>query len=64
MNLATKATWDKLTVRLVITNLLDEYYLQPLGGVSIAQFNVDQSQGFSQLAGQGRSLNAGISYAF
>lgn len=64
VNLATKATWDKLTVRLVITNLLDEYYQQPLGGVSIAQFNVDQSQGFSQLAGQGRSLNAGISYAF
>ncbi|MEH6393663.1 TonB-dependent receptor [Pseudoalteromonas sp.] len=64
VNLATKATWDKLTVRLAITNLLDEYYQQPLGGVSIAQFNVEQSQGFSQLAGQGRSLNAGISYAF
>ena len=64
VNLATKATWDKLTVRLAITNLLDEYYQQPLGGVSIALFNVDQSQGFSQLAGQGRSVNVGISYAF
>ena len=64
VNLATKATWDKLTVKFAITNLLDEYYQQPLGGVSIAQFKVDQSQGFSQLAGQGRSFNMGMSYSF
>lgn len=64
VNLATKATWDKLTVRLAITNLLDKYYQQPLGGVSIADFKTDMSQGFNQLAGQGRSVNAGISYAF
>jgi iron complex outermembrane receptor protein len=64
VNLATKARWDKLTVKLAITNLLDQYYQQPLGGVSIADFKTDMSQGFSQLAGQGRSVNAGISYAF
>lgn len=64
LNFATKATWDKLTVKFAVTNLLDKYYQQPLGGVSIAQFNKDKNQGFSQLAGQGRSLNAGISYAF
>jgi len=64
VNLATKARWDKLTVKLAITNLLDQYYQQPLGGVSIADFKTDMSEGFSQLAGQGRSVNAGISYAF
>ncbi|MGO2366437.1 MAG: TonB-dependent receptor domain-containing protein, partial [Pseudoalteromonas sp.] len=64
LNLQTKGTWDKLTVKLGVTNLLNEYYQQPLGGVSIAQFNVDQSQGFTQLAGQGRSVNLGMSFAF
>ncbi|MFU2508028.1 hypothetical protein [Pseudoalteromonas sp. ASV78] len=47
MNLTTKATWDKLTVRLATTNLLDQYYQQPLDGVSIADFKIDMSQGFS-----------------
>ncbi|MDQ9093106.1 TonB-dependent receptor [Pseudoalteromonas haloplanktis] len=64
LNLQTKATWDKLTVQLAVTNLLDEYYQQPLGGVSIAEFKADMSQGFSQLAGQGRSVNIGMSYSF
>ena len=47
-----------------ITNLLDEYYELPLGGVSIAEFKQDMSQGFNQLAGQGRSINLAMSYAF
>jgi len=64
LNLQTKGTWDKLTIKLAITNLLDEYYQQPLGGVSIAQYKVDTSQGFTQLAGQGRSFNLGLSYRF
>ncbi|MGO3786337.1 MAG: TonB-dependent receptor [Pseudoalteromonas prydzensis] len=63
-NLQTKGTWDKLTVKLAVTNLLDEYYQQPLGGVSIAQYKVDMSQGFTQLAGQGRSINLAMSYSF
>ncbi|KPH64633.1 TonB-dependent receptor [Pseudoalteromonas porphyrae] len=64
LNIETKATWDKLTVKLAVTNLLDEYYQLPLGGVSIAQYKKDMTVGFNQLAGQGRSVNLGMSYAF
>lgn len=64
LNIETKATWDNLTAKFAITNLLDEYYQQPLGGVSIAEFKGDMSKGFNQLAGQGRSVNIGMSYAF
>ena len=64
LNLSSKASWDALTVSVDITNLLDEYYELPLGGVSIAQFKQDMSQGFNQLAGQGRSINLAMSYAF
>ena len=64
LNLSSKASWDALTVSVDITNLLDEYYELPLGGVSIAEFKQDMSQGFNQLAGQGRSINLAMSYAF
>jgi len=64
LNFESKATWDKLTVKFALTNLLDEYYQLPLGGVSIAEYKTDMSQGFTQLAGQGRSVNIGMSYAF
>ncbi len=52
----------KLTVS--ITNLLDEYYVSPLGGVSIAEFKRDPTQGYTQLAGAGRSFNFGVNYSF
>jgi len=64
LNLSSKASWDALTVSVDITNLLDEYYELPLGGVSIAEFKQDSTQGFNQLAGQGRSINLAMSYAF
>lgn len=64
VNLSTKATWNALTVNLEITNLLDEYYQLPLGGVSVAEYRRDNTQGFQQLAGQGRSVNVALSYAF
>ncbi|UJX26553.1 TonB-dependent receptor [Pseudoalteromonas sp. CF6-2] len=62
--ISSQKTWQNLTFKLAITNLLDEYYQQPLGGVSIANYKQDMSKGFEQLAGQGRSYNASISYRF
>jgi len=44
--------------------VFDEYYQLPLGGVSIAALKQDSSNGFEQLAGQGRSFNLSVSYAF
>jgi iron complex outermembrane receptor protein len=62
--ISSQKTWQNLTFKLAITNLLDEYYQQPLGGVSIANYKQDMSNGFEQLAGQGRSYNASVSYRF
>lgn len=64
LNFSSSITKDNLTVKFAITNLLDKYYQLPLGGVSIADYKADMSQGFNQLAGQGRSVNLGVSYAF
>lgn len=64
VNLSTKASWNALTASFEVTNLLDEYYQLPLGGVSVAEYRRDNAQGFQQLAGQGRSVNIALSYAF
>lgn len=64
VNLSSKASWNALTVSIEVSNLLDEYYQLPLGGVSIAQFKQNNTNGFEQLAGQGRSVKLGMSYAF
>ena len=64
VNFSSKASWNALTLSVEITNLLDEYYQLPLGGVSIAGLKQDSSNGFEQLAGQGRSVNLAMSYAF
>ncbi|MFP3362863.1 TonB-dependent receptor [Pseudoalteromonas sp. SIMBA_148] len=64
VNLSSKATWDSLTLSAEVSNVFDEYYQLPLGGVSIAALRQDSSNGFEQLAGQGRSFNVSISYAF
>lgn len=64
VNFRSKATWDAVTLSVAATNLFDEYYQLPLGGVSIAEFKKDNTNGFEQLAGQGRSVNIAMSYAF
>ncbi|MEM5509449.1 TonB-dependent receptor [Pseudoalteromonas sp. AS71] len=64
VNLSSKATWDALTLSAEVSNVFDEYYQLPLGGVSIAALKQDSSNGFEQLAGQGRSFNLSVSYAF
>ncbi|MBU1310565.1 MAG: TonB-dependent receptor [Gammaproteobacteria bacterium] len=55
---------NQLTLNFGISNLLDKDYELPLGGVNIAEYRQDNSNGFSQLKGAGRSLNAGIRYSF
>ncbi|MBG9998135.1 TonB-dependent receptor [Pseudoalteromonas sp. NSLLW24] len=64
VNLSSKATWDSLTLSAEVSNVFDEYYQLPLGGVSIAALKQDSSNGFEQLAGQGRSFNLSVSYTF
>lgn len=64
VNLSSKTVWDAFTLSVEVTNLFDQYYQLPLGGVSIAGFKQDNATGFTQLAGQGRSLNLALSYAF
>ena len=64
VNLGSKASWGDLTLSAQVSNLFNEYYQLPLGGVSIAQLKKGESTGFEQLAGQGRSFNIGMSVAF
>ncbi|QSX35483.1 TonB-dependent receptor [Shewanella avicenniae] len=64
LNFSSELNLANLSIRLAVDNLLDEYYQMPLGGVSLAEYRADNSQGFQQLAGQGRSFNLGVSYQF
>ena len=64
VNLSSKATFNALTLSAEVTNLFDEFYELPLGGVNIAALKQNNSAGFTQLAGQGRSFNISASYAF
>lgn len=47
-----------------ITNVLDEFYRQPLGGVNIAAQKAAANDGFDNIAGVGRSINFGVRYTF
>ena len=64
VNASSKLTWQDATLSFAINNLFDTDYALPMGGVSIAEYKMDNSQGFSQVAGAGRSVNIGLSYAF
>lgn len=57
LNFDTKMSWQRLTLGLEVTNLLDEYYQEPLGGVNLALFKTDPTSGFQQINGRGRSVN-------
>ncbi|WP_115719824.1 TonB-dependent receptor plug domain-containing protein [Gallaecimonas mangrovi] len=61
-----RSEWDlkPVTLTFAVDNLLDRNYDLPLGGVSIAQYDKDDSQGFEQLKGEGRSLSINARYAF
>lgn len=64
LNLATQVSFANVTLSASIDNLLDRYYQLPLGGVSVADYRNDNSLGFQQLAGPGRSFNLGVAYQF
>lgn len=64
INLNTTYSIASFTFRFDIQNLLDEYYEQPLGGVNIAEFKADNSNGFNQIAGRGRSFDMGVTWQF
>ncbi|MCL1075071.1 TonB-dependent receptor [Shewanella dokdonensis] len=64
LNFSSHLQWQSVTLTFAVNNLLDHYYELPLGGVSIADYKADSSNGFAQLAGSGRSLEFGVSYAF
>ncbi|QDE31459.1 TonB-dependent receptor plug domain-containing protein [Shewanella polaris] len=64
LNLSSSIKWQDATMTIAVKNLLDEYYQLPLGGVSIAEYKADNSNGFQQIAGAGRSLELNVSYAF
>lgn len=56
--------WQDLTVTFAVNNLFDSYYELPLGGVSVAEFKADNTNGFNRVAGAGRSFELSASYAF
>ena len=64
INFESQLSLQALTLTFNLENIFDSYYELPLGGVSIAEYKMDPSQGFRQLAGAGRSVNLGLSYSF
>lgn len=64
LNLNSSMKWQDLTVTFTVNNLFDSYYELPLGGVSVAEFKADNTNGFNQIAGAGRSFELSASYAF
>lgn len=64
LDLSSQWQHDQLTLSVSISNLLDKDYELALGGVNIAEYRQDNSNGFGQLKGAGRSVNAGIRYSF
>lgn len=64
LDLTSQWQHEQLTLSLGVSNLLDKDYELPLGGVNIALYRQDNSNGFTQLKGAGRSVNAGIRYDF
>lgn len=64
LDLSTQWQHKNLVLSFGVNNLLDKDYKLPLGGVNIAQYRANNSNGFAQLKGAGRSVNAGIRYNF
>ncbi|MBI5615635.1 MAG: TonB-dependent receptor [Gammaproteobacteria bacterium] len=65
MNVRTSYTWQKLTVDFSITNLADEFYRLPLGGVDYADWKANGGVGgLYGVPGPGRSFNVGLGLKF
>jgi len=65
LNAGTAYQWRRVQLTLAVTNLLNEQYDLPLGGVSIAAWRAEGTSGpFEPLPGRGRSLDLGVRYRF
>ena len=64
LDISTQWQHSNLTLNLGVSNLLDKDYELPLGGVNIAQYRLDNSNGFMPIKAAGRSVNAGLRYNF
>ncbi|MDP5029173.1 TonB-dependent siderophore receptor [Paraglaciecola sp.] len=64
INFTSQIEVASVRLTFAITNVFDEYYHMPLGGVSVAEYKRDTTQGFQQLVGEGRSFNFGLNYQF
>tara|TARA_R110000824_G_scaffold288508_2_gene476445 strand:+ start:14753 stop:16852 length:2100 start_codon:yes stop_codon:yes gene_type:complete len=65
LNWQAQYQWQDVSVSVQVSNLLDEWYALPLGGVNYAAWKAsDRSGQFQALAGAGRSLNLGLQYNF
>ena len=65
VNLRTAYEWSNLRLDAGIDNLLNQQYYSPLGGVDLADWKANGSNGTpSALASPGRSYNAGVTVKF
>ncbi|HEX9140551.1 MAG TPA: TonB-dependent receptor [Steroidobacteraceae bacterium] len=65
VNLRTTYVWHNLRFDAGITNICNRFYFLPLGGANYDNFLASGATGkIGPLAGQGRSVNAGITYKF
>ena len=65
LNLHTDYQWKNLRLDFGVTNLFDRFYYLPLGGINY-DLNLANKRLFSfeSVAGQGRSLNVGLTQTF
>ena len=65
VNFTSQWQWQVFTVSAGVSNLLDEQYLEPLGGVYLSGWIAsDKTRNFDALPGRGRSVDVGIRYQF
>ncbi len=65
VNLSTQYQWQQVSLSLAVRNLFDRNYDLPLGGVYLSGWSAgDHSEPFTDLPGQGRSVDVGVKYSF
>ena len=65
VNVRTSYEWENIRVDLGVDNLFDQLYYAPLGGVDWAGYKASGQMGTtSPVAGEGRSINAGVTVRF
>lgn len=65
LGVSTAYQWKKMVVTLAVSNLLDEDYDLPLGGVNLAGWLAEGNVGqFEAVPGRGRSFDIGVNFSF